>query len=800
MQDYEKLGAFYLGRPYDLSARAPREGLVLYDSRDLVTHAMIIGMTGSGKTGLGIGIIEEAAIDGVPTIAIDPKGDLPNLLLNFPGLSAAEFRPWINEDEAARRGLAPDAFAEQQASAWREGLGAWGQDAARVARLRDAVDMAIYTPGSSAGLGLSILRSFAAPPAEVRGDAELLAERIATSVTGLLTLVGLDADPVRSREHILLATLVGAAWRDGEDLDLGTLIQRIQAPPMSRVGVLDLEAFYPAKERFSLAMQLNGLLAAPGFAAWLEGQSLDIDRMLYTPAGKPRVAVVSIAHLGDAERMFIVSLLLNEVLSWMRKQPGTTSLRALLYMDEVAGYMPPVANPPSKPPLLTLLKQARAFGVGVVLSTQNPGDLDYKGLSNLGTWMIGRLQTERDKSKVLDGLEGALSGAGAFDRAQLDTTLSALGKRVFLLHNVHEDAPEIFETRWTLSYLRGPVTRDQIRQLMSGRPAVAPSPAKEVGGPSAPTQVAAPAPKPAAAAGSRPVLPPDVPQYFVPAATAASPEYDPRLLGAGRVEFSDAKLGLTESRDVVVLAPFGEGAVGVAWDEAEQSDLGLADLQDAPSADASFAPLPAQATRGKNYAQWQKEFARWLGQSQALDLRRDAATALTSTPGESERDFRIRLQLAIRERRDQEKEKLRIKYAPRVAALQERLRRAEQAVAREQEQASQQKLQTAVSIGSAVLGALLGRKVASAASVGRAASAARTAGRIMKEKEDVARAEDTVGTIKQQLAEFDTQLAADLAAIDAGADALTTPLEAVSLKPKRGGVSVQAVALVWVPR
>ena len=492
--DFEKLGVFYLGRPYDLGARKPGEGFLLYDAKDLVTHAVCVGMTGSGKTGLCLSLLEEAAIDGIPALVIDPKGDLGNLLLTFPELRAADFRPWINEDDARRKGITPDAFAESQAETWTKGLAAWGEDGARIRRLREAADFAIYTPGSNAGLPVSILKSFAAPPVAVREDAEALGERIGTTVTSLLGLVGVEADPVRSREHILVSTILRVAWAEGRDLDLAGLIQQIQTPPVKRVGVLDVEAFFPSKDRFALAMTLNNLLASPGFAAWMEGEPLDVQSLLYTREGKPRVSIFSIAHLGDAERMFFVSLLLNQTVGWMRNQSGTTSLRALVYMDEIFGYFPPVANPPSKLPLLTLLKQARAFGVGVVLATQNPVDLDYKGLSNAGTWFIGRLQTERDKARVLDGLEGAAAGAaGRFDRGKMEETIAGLGNRIFLMNNVHDDAPVVFETRWAMSYLRGPLTRDQIKILMDGRRGRTPSEAPAAAG-SAPATRSPPAP------------------------------------------------------------------------------------------------------------------------------------------------------------------------------------------------------------------------------------------------------------------------------------------------------------------
>ncbi len=472
--DYEKLGAFYLGRPYDTKARAPQPGLVLYDSKDLVTHAVCVGMTGSGKTGLCIDLIEEAALDGVPTIAIDPKGDLTNLMLTFPGLRPEDFRPWINEEDAAKKGLSPDAYAAQQAELWKSGLASWGQDGERIKRLRDAAEFAVYTPGSNAGIPISILASFAAPPQALRDDPELLRERVGTTVTSLLALIGVDADPVKSREHVLIATLLTNAWTAGQDLDIAGLVGQVQKPPVARIGVMDLESFYPEKERQKLALALNGLLAAPGFGAWLDGVPMDPAALLRTPEGKPRVSIIAIAHLSDAERMFFVSLLLNQIVGWMRAQSGTTSLRAIVYMDEIFGFFPPVATPPSKQPLLTLIKQARAFGVGIVLATQNPVDLDYKALANAGTWLIGRLQTERDKARVLEGLEGVAAVANArFDKAQIDTMLSGLGNRVFLMNDVHEDGPRVLESRWAMSYLRGPLTREQIKILMEGkRPAL----------------------------------------------------------------------------------------------------------------------------------------------------------------------------------------------------------------------------------------------------------------------------------------------------------------------------------------
>src|SRR6476661_8294781 len=520
MQDFEKLGLFYLGREYDAAAGKALETPVLYDSRDLVTHGVCVGMTGSGKTGLCLALIEEAAIDGVPVIAIDPKGDIANLLLTFPNLAKEDFRPWIDEDEARRAGCTADDFAGKEAERWREGLAAWGQDGARISRLRGAANFAIYTPGSKAGRPVSILSSFAAPRGPARDDEEAMAERAGSTALSVLSLAGVEA-AARSREHTLLSTILANAWRDGQDLDLASLIQQVQTPAFQKVGIVDLESFFPAKDRFDLAMRLNGLLAAPGFEQWLEGEPLDPASLLYTADGKPRVAIFSIAHLGDAERMFFVALLLNQVVAWMRAQTGTSSLRAVVYMDEILGYFPPVANPPSKGPLLTLLKQGRAFGVGVLLATQNPVDLDYKGLANTGTWFLGRLQTERDKARMLDGLEGA--AAGSLDRATADRLLSALDKRVFLLHDVHASAPVVFQSRWTLSYLRGPISRDQIRTLTAARPSAAASASPAAAPATAVSSQTPAAPRSSKPASSeRPVVPPGIEQFFVPAKNPAA--------------------------------------------------------------------------------------------------------------------------------------------------------------------------------------------------------------------------------------------------------------------------------------
>lgn len=809
-EDFEKLGVFYLGRPYDLAAKQAKRGWLLYDSKDLVTHAVCVGMTGSGKTGLCVGLLEEAAIDGIPAIVIDPKGDLANLLLTFPQLRGEDFAPWINEDDARKKGLSPADYAAQQAGLWQKGLGEWGQSGERIQKLRDAAEFVVYTPGSNAGLPISILKAFSVPPPEIMNDIELLREQVGAIVTSLLGLIGLSADPLKSPPHILLSAILESAWKRGQNLDLTTLIQQIQTPPFERMGVLDIESFYPGEDpthkddpykgRFSLTKRLNNLIAAPSFEIWKQGGALDVDLLLHTPEGKPRVAILSIAHLSDAERMFFVTLLLSQVLAWMRRQSGTMSLRAILYMDEIFGYFPPVANPPSKKPLLTLLKQARAYGLGIVLATQNSVDLDYKGLANAGTWFIGRLQTERDKARVLEGLEGAsVSAGGKFDKTRLAKILAGLGNRIFLMNNVHEDEPVVFETRWCLSYLRGPLTRTQIKTLtdpIRGK-GFSGDTSKQVD-----TENEAFGNRPLLQS-VRPLLPPGVPQQFVPIRgmqeAGKALVYQPMLVGAAQVRFADSKVRVDCVRNITVLTPISDGAIAVDWDHGVEVNVALADLEQSPSEGSQFGILPTIAGKANSYAKWNKDFNGWLYRSQMLDLFRSPSTKEISQPGESERDFRLRLQQAGREERDQQLDRLRKKYAPKIAALQDRIRRAEHMVERQQTESRSSQVQAVISIGATILGAFLGRKAISATNIGKATTAIRGAGRVIKESKDVSQAEDNATALQQQLAELEGQFKTETEALSAATDPLTEKFERLSLKPTKSNIAIKLVALAWAP-
>ncbi|MCP3979237.1 MAG: DUF87 domain-containing protein [bacterium] len=791
MNSYEKLGSFYLGRHHDVSTGKTGDTPLMYDAKDLTTHAICVGMTGSGKTGLCVGLLEEAALDGIPSLIIDPKGDMGNLLLTFPDLAASDFRPWIDEDAARRKGISVEQHAAGQAELWKNGLAKWGQTGERIRRLRESAEFTIFTPGSDSGVPVSILSSFAAPSDAVLADGDLMRDRVGSTASSLLGLLDISADPLTSREHILISTVLDHLWRSGVSVDLAGLIHAIQNPPVDSIGVMNVETFFPQKDRFALAMRLNGILAAPGFKAWLQGQPLDVGSMLYTSTGRPRVAICSIAHLSESERMFFVSLLLNQVVAWMRGRPGTSSLRALVYMDEIFGYCPPTAEPPSKKPLLTLLKQARAYGLGVVLATQNPVDLDYKGLSNTGTWMLGRLQTERDKLRVLDGLEGAGSG-GSFDRSKMEQTLAGLGKRVFLMHNVHEREPVLFHTRWAMSYLRGPLTRDQIRSLTPSRPsggAASRAAAPQAGGGSA---------------AARPMLPGGVPQVFLPAELPAGTDagliYEPMLIGLAHVDYIDRRSKkLKHVDEIALLTAVSENSDDADWETAAATEICREELEPDCDEDGSFAAPCTAATQARSYTRWRKALSDTLYRSRGLELFKSKNFGLISEPGESEAEFRIRLSEQAREKRDRLSDKLRAKYARRATRLEERVRRAEQAVQKEQEQSSGQKLQTAISFGATLLSAVLGRKATSMRTVGRATTAARGVGRVMREGQDIQRAQQNLEALKVQLDELQRELDNEMDLIEERTDPENEPLESKVLKPRRVDVDVKLVALAWAP-
>ncbi len=727
----ERLASFYLGQKYNLAQGEALEEAVHYDARDLTTHAVCLGMTGSGKTGLGIILLEEAALDGVPSLVIDPKGDMTNLLLAFPELRPEDFAPWVNPDDARRKNQSVEDYAARTADLWRNGLAGTGQSPERILRLTQSAGFSIYTPGSSAGRQVSILHTLKAPTLSWQTESELIRDKIESVASALLTLVGIEADPVRSREHILLANIFENAWHAGEDLDLAQLIVRIQKPPFSKLGVFPVDTFFPEKDRLELAMVLNGLIAAPTFADWIQGQPLDVDGLLYGPDGKPQVSILYIAHLSEEERQFFVTLLLEQVVSWMRAQSGTTSLRALIYIDEMFGYLPPhPSNPPTKKPLLTLLKQARAFGLGLILATQNPVDIDYKGLANTGTWFIGRMQTDRDKQRLLDGLEGA-EASGGLSRSDFDRLISALRSRVFLLHNVHEDEPLVFSTRWAMSYLRGPLTRAQVRELIAKQPAEA-MPVGILPHPTRPT-AAGPAlpPQPSAMPYSQlpPQLPSAVKQAYVtvsiPFRSALSDlasdrgwsiqsqqeleghlVYEPALVGLARLRFFHSKSRQTREEDVAYLRRF-EGAAG--WPD-DKVQLDVHDLERSAEPDAYYADLPTELGGAKTLTPYEKEFADYLYYNSAVSLLYNSQLQLYSEFGETAKSFQRRCREAAREARDGEVEKLKTTYEKQFKRLDDRIAREERELDEDKVEYDARKQEELMSGVESVFGFVRGRR------------------------------------------------------------------------------------------
>jgi hypothetical protein len=726
----ETNGKFYLGRLYDQKNGLTTEQPLLYDPADLVTHAVVVGMTGSGKTGLCINLLEEAALNGIPAIMVDPKGDITNSLLHFPDLAAKDFQPWVNADQARREGLTLEEAAVRAADAWRSGLADWGIGTERLQALKNAAGFSVYTPGSSSGVPVSILASFKAPEIDWNANRELLREKISGTVTALLALVGMeDIDPVRSQEHILLANIFEHAWSQGNDMDLGELILQTQNPPFEQLGVFDVNTFFPEKERFGLATQLNNILASPAFQSWVEGDALDIQAMMYLPDGRPRHNVFYIAHLNDAERMFFVTLLYSAVEAWMRAQSGTSQLRSIVYFDEIFGFMPPIGNPPSKQPMLRMLKQARAFGVGQVLVTQNPVDVDYKALSNAGTWFIGKLQTEQDKARLLDGLAGATPGI--LDRAEYDQLISALGKRVFLLHNVHTRQPVLFQTRWAMNYLAGPITRVQIPQLnqMAGRtplPTRA-APPRTVGQqtgsaarPSLDSFQAIPILADAesdtniatvSGSATRPALPSGVGELFLPnnltfsqAFKAAGKDYPPEafaqgllyrpvILAQAQIRFLDRRYGVDFEmvRTALVEDPDRRGVT--RWEDylVEAVDGRLLDRGPIPR--ARFAALEAPFSEVRLVNSLQKDFLDWAYRNARITVRANSALGVYAGPDVSQAEFRRMCAERARERRDAEITKAGEALDRKINTLETRLNREVRELDSDESELSQRRME-----------------------------------------------------------------------------------------------------------
>ena len=800
----DKSDKYFLGKAYDLNQSKMLDERVVYDPDDLTTHGVITGMTGSGKTGLGVILLEEAALQGIPAIVVDPKGDLTNLLLHFPDLLPEDFQPWVDQTAARREGISVEQAAEKASALWQKGLASYGIGQPELQALSDAVEYAVYTPGSDAGLPVSILASLSAPPIPWEGNKEILRDKIASTVTALLGLIGLkDIDPVRSKEHILLSNIFEEAWRQGRDLEMGTLITHVQSPPFEKLGVLTLDQFYPEKERFELAMLLNNFLAAPAFQTWLEGQPLDVGRILYTPDGKPRHSVFYLAHLNDQERMFFITLLYTAIETWMRTQKGSGSLRAMVYFDEVAGYLPPVANPPSKGIILRMLKQARAFGVGLLLATQNPVDLDYKALSNAGTWMVGKLQTEQDKARLLDGLEGAAPGV---DRKAFDRMISLLDKRVFLLHNVHEDEPLVFHTRWAMNYLPGPLTRAQLPALNAlvsakthaGKPAEADQEPREKTG-QAPGQDVVPA------------VPGAVDVHYFPvswtftealekadvalAGELPSPDlvYQPALAGQARVAFLERKYNISQEGVFTVRIDEMKRKGLVRWENFMTGPVDLDALASQPKAGARFVTLEDLAVEdGKFVSDLKSDFEDWIYRTQAMQLRINETLGVVAGPDISEEQFKKMCREAADAKETSEIEAVKAKYEKKLDDLERDLRDEMQDLEQEKTELNQRRMEEVGKGVENVLGLFTGRR--------RSISTSLTKRRMTsKAKSDVESAEQEIEDIQEDMKAMEADLKKELEAVKARWEEALGQVVEEPVSPYKKNIFIELFGLVWLP-
>jgi hypothetical protein len=784
-------GTFYLGGVIDPASGDRTGDPIMYESGDLTTHGVIVGMTGSGKTGLGVGLLEESLLSGVPALILDPKGDMGNLLLNFPAFQPEDFRPWIDEAEASREGITPDELAARTADMWKNGLAGWGLGSDRMRQLGMKAGLTIYTPGSSAGVPINILGSLAAPEGSFDDDAETYRDEIEGYVQSLLTLAGIDSDPVSGPEHILLATIIEVAWKAGTGLDLAGLINGVLSPPFRKLGVFDLDTFFPEKDRRELALTLNGLVASPSFAAWLEGIPLDIGDLLHRD-GKPQGAIVYMAHLSDAERQFVVTLLLSKLVTWMRRQSGTSDLRAIVYMDEVFGFCPPTANPPSKKPILTILKQARAFGVGMVLSTQNPVDLDYKAMSNAGTWMVGRLQTERDKARILEGLQSA---SGSTDVGAFDTLISGLGKRQFVLQSTKAKEPSVFTTRWVMSYLKGPLTRDEVKTLTG-----------EVEVP-VPTSSATPiAHAPEVADDATPVAP--------PVADGVSVSYlDPAAPWAGEVEADPAGRALAPAAVATVRLLYDDQYADVSHQEVFEAVIHPLDLvvtdDNLRAVDHDERDFSGSAPAGAAYRLVDVPIdskAYWTGLASSLrdhlvrnrtvQIFKNPALKLYSRVGESREAFAGRCAAAAEEAADADIAALKDTYATRIDRVQGQMRDAERRVRELESDVSSRRQQEVLSGAGDLLGALLGGRRGST-SLSRAASR-RTQTRKTEQRLDTAH--EKLTDKADELAQLEDDLGRDVMEITARWNDAATAVEEVDIPLEKSDVDVHPLSLVWIPR
>lgn len=779
--DYEKLKLFYIGKEKIDDNFVP----LVYKNKDLLTHAAIIGMTGSGKTGLGISLLEEAAIDNIPSIIIDPKGDMTNLLLTFPSLQGSDFEPWIEEKDASNNGLSVKEFAQNTANLWKNGLERDFQNASRIEKFKNSTDFTIYTPGSDAGVQISILSSFKAPNKEVIEDNDLLVSLVNSTVSSILSLIEEKSDTT-SKESILISSIFMNYFKENKDLTLEELITLIVTPPFSKIGVFDLETFFAQSERLKLALKLNNIIANPSFKTWIEGETLDISNLLYDETGKAKVSIFSIAHLNDSQRMFFVTLLLNQMVAWMRRQEGTTSLKALLYMDEIFGYFPPNSNPPSKQPMLTLLKQARSFGIGIILSTQNPVDIDYKGLANIGTWFIGRLQTKQDKEKVIDGLSSA--NEGNLNKDEVMNLISNLEKRNFILKNINEDGIKIFETRWALSYLKGPISKDGIKKLMSEKKKENIT-TQKIENENQTTQINIEKGIP------KPIITSNLTEKYLYSSQNSAYYLQPYLICSCDVHYIDAPKNIDFEEKISYKIYLDENMKNIDFEEKEE--LGNNSFEEKEKPNSFYYELPSFIQKEKDLKVIEKDFMDYIYRSSKLTLYKNEFLKITSKQTESLNDFKIRLQDRLNEKIDLEIEKLKVKFVKENDSIETKLSKLYEKLQKEEIQATSTTTDTIISIGTSLLGAFFGNSVINKTNIGKVATSAKGASKILKERNDVKQVENEILELQQQKEALKTLLENEIGKINLANQSSNFPIEEIFIKPKRSDIYNTKLALLW---
>ncbi|HIO90534.1 MAG TPA: ATP-binding protein [Campylobacterales bacterium] len=786
---YEKLGLFYLGNEVDIKSGEKEDELLLVKNKNLTTHATIIGMTGSGKTGLGISMIEEAVLDNIPSIIIDPKGDMGNLLLAFDDFDSKKFEPWVDSNEANKQGLSVEEFAKKEAMKWEKGLNSAGQDRDRVKRFKDKADITIYTPGSSAGVSLSVLSSFDAPSLEILEDSDTFSYLLNSTVSSILALIGEDKDMVNSKEAILLSNIFNHFWRKNRGLNIEELIGYIANPPFTKIGVIELKTFYPQNDRLKLAFSLNNIIASPTFSSWLEGVTLDIDNLLYGKDAKPKVSILNIAHLNDNERMFFVTLFLNKYISWMRMQGGSSSLKTLLYMDEIFGFFPATSNPPSKSPMLLLLKQARAFGVGIVLSTQNPIDLDYKGLSNIGSWFIGRLQTKQDIDRVINGL---IKSGSDLTKKDIEELLANLQKRTFLLKSAHRDDIDLFSTRWVISYLKGPLSRDDIKLLMKDKKELLLSHDNEEKTTKKDNSDTS---------SSKPILNEDISEYFYNKNSAQTkPTLYPHLIANATLRYYNAKRAIDEEERLYNKYELPSNLRDLDWNESQinEDDFDLYELNS--TSNASFANLPNIIKEASSLKELEKDFTDYLYQNNKLTLYRVSSLKLESDFGENLDKFKIKINDTLSDKKEENKEKLIQKFEKKRDIIDRRYQRALVKLEKEEEDVSSKTTGLVMSIGMAILDSFLGTKRVKRSTISKAGTAIRGAGRIYGEKADVKRAKEALKVIEEDLQELEYSLEDEILKLDEKFSIDSVKIEEFFIKPRRSDIYDVELAILWESR